>query len=400
MLIRDKASMSTRRELPNGFLQVDAVLSRTGVQAYSAGELGLKNRPARDQVVIWRPEAEVFSEASIASFASVALTDDHPTEDVTPDNSERLAKGWVGQPYRDGDFLKAPITFSAKSIIDKLKGGKDELSNGYDTDIDWTPGIVPAGQRDAGKAYDGVQRNILGNHVALVDAGRCGGDCRVLDTAPTIIADCASETPCSCRGDEAMAEPALTKKMIDGVGLVESTAEGFAVIDSLAKKAADLQTQLDAAAGASSAAATAHSEALAAKDTEIAELTAKVGDTAALDALVAARAQLITDARRVAGDDKLVVDGLSDLEIKKAAVTARQGEDKVKDKADSFFVGAFDYLVDQEPADATGARDNQPPAGGLRDALKPETKTPANDGKSSTYEDRMAARWAKKKGAA
>ena len=196
-----------------------------------------------------------------------------------------------------------------------------------------------------------------------------------------------------------MADAALTKKMIDGVGLVESTAEGFAVIDSLAKKAADLQTQLDAAAGASSAAATAHSEALAAKDTEIADLTAKVGDTAALDALVAARAQLITDARRVAGDDKLVVDGLSDLEIKKAAVTARQGEDKVKDKADSFFVGAFDYLVDQEPADTTGARDNQTPAGGLRDALKPEPKTPANDAKNS-YEDRMAARWAKKKGAA
>lgn len=399
MLIRDKASMSTRRELPNGFLQVDAVLSRTGVQAYSAGELGLKNRPARDQVVIWRPEAEVFSEASIASFASVALTDDHPTEDVTPDNSERLAKGWVGQPYRDGDFLKAPITFSAKSIIDKLKGGKDELSNGYDTDIDWTPGIVPAGQRDAGKAYDGVQRNILGNHVALVDAGRCGGDCRVLDTAPTTVADCASDQPCNCRGEPAMAD-GLKKRMIDGVGLVEGTEESFAVIDSLTKKAADLQTQLDAAAGAASAAATAHSEALTAKDTEITDLKAKVEDTAALDVRVAARAQLITDARRVAGDDKLVVDGLSDLEIKKAAVTARQGEDKVKDKADSFFVGAFDYLVDQEPADATGARDNQPPAGGLRDALKPEPKTPANDGKSSTYEDRMAARWAKKKGAA
>lgn len=397
MLIRDKASMSTRRELPNGFLQVDAVLSRTGIQAYSAGELGLKDRRPGEMVNVWRPESEVFSDASIASFDSVALTDDHPSEDVTPDNSERLSKGWVGRPYRDGDFLKAPITFSAKSIIDKLKGGKNELSNGYDTDIDWTPGIVPEGQRDAGKAYDGIQRNIIGNHVALVDAGRCGGDCRVLDKSPTPVADCASEQPCNCRGEPAMAD-GLKKRMIDGVGLVEGTEESFAVIDSLTKKAADLQTQLDAAAGAASAAATAHSEALAAKDTEITELKGKVEDTAALDARVAARAQLITDARRVAGDDKLVVDGLSDLEIKKAAVTARQGEDKVKDKADSFFVGAFDYLVDQEPAEKTGARDNQPP-GGLRDALKPEPN-PTNDAKGSSYEDRMANRWKTKKDAA
>ncbi len=396
MLIRDKASMSTRRELPNGFLQVDAVLSRTGIQAYSAGELGLKDRKPNEIVNVWRPESEVFSEASIASFDAVALTDDHPSEDVTPENSERLGKGWVGRPYRDGDFLKAPITFSAKSIIDKLKGGKDELSNGYDTDIDWTPGIVPAGQRDAGKAYDGIQRNIVGNHVALVDAGRCGGECRVLDKSPTPVADCASDKPCNCRGEPAMAD-GLKKRMIDGVGLVESTDEGFAVIDSLAKKAADLQTKLDAAEGAASAAKTASDEAIAAKDAEITELKAKVDDTAALDARVAERAQLISDARRVSGDDKLVVDGLSDQEIKKAAVTARQGEDKVKGWADSKFVGAFDYLVDLDPTDTTSTTDGKPPAGGLRDALKPDPKTPTNDGKSSTYEDRMAARWNKKK---
>jgi len=395
MLIRDKASMSTRRELPNGFLQVDAVLSRTGIQAYSAGELGLKDRKPNEVVNVWRPESEVFSEASIASFDSVALTDDHPSEDVTPENSERLGKGWVGRPYRDGDFLKAPITFSAKSIIDKLKAGKDELSNGYDTDIDWTPGIVPAGQRDAGKAYDGIQRNIVGNHVALVDAGRCGGECRVLDKSPTPVADCASDKPCNCRGEPAMAD-GLKKRMIDGVGLVEGTEESFAVIDSLTKKAADLQTKLDAAEGAASAAKTASDEAIAAKDTEIAELKAKVDDTAALDARVAERAQLISDARRVAGDDKLVVDGLSDQEIKKAAVTARQGEDKVKGWADSKFVGAFDYLVDLDPTDTTSTTDGKPPAGGLRDALKPDA-TPTADAKGSSYEDRMAARWNKKK---
>lgn len=400
MLIRDKASMtSTRRELPNGFVIVDAVLARTGLQTYSRGELGdqvpaeWRDKPAHTPIRAWRPEAEVFAPASVESFSNVALTDDHPSEDVTPENVERLGRGWVGTPFRDGDFLKAPITFSVKSAITKLKGGKDQLSNGYDTDFDWTPGIIPEGQRDAGKAYDCIQRNIKGNHVALVDAGRCGADCRVLDAEPVKVADCASETPCNCRGDEAMADPALNKRVIDGFGLVNATDEAFAVIDALTKKAATLADSLATAEGATAAAQTTHAEAIAAKDAEIADLTAKLGDTAALDAKVQARAKLISDARAIGGAD-LVIDGKSDLEIMKAAVTARQGEDKVKDKADTYFVGAFDYLVDN----ASEEQPNQ--GGGLRDAFRPDHVTQphkANDAKKPSYEEKMANRWKAKK---
>lgn len=397
MLLRDKASMTTsRKTLPNGFLQVDAVLSRTGIQEYFAGELGLKDRAATDVVRVWRPEAEVFSPASIASFASVALTDDHPAEDVTPDNVERLGKGWVGQPYRDGDFLKAPITFSSKAIIDKLMGGKDELSNGYDVELEWSSGVVPQGERDAGKTYDAIQRNIIGNHVALVDAGRCGGDCRVLDSqAQAKAKDCASKPSCSCQGDEAMADTALTKKMIDGVGLVESTAEGFAVIDSLTQKLADAASALETEQGKAAAAATAHEEAIRAKDQEIEDLKAKALDQAAIDARVAERAKLIVDAQKVAGKE-LTVDGLSDLDVKKAAVTARQGEDKVKDKPDAYFLGAFEFLADQA-VDTDKGGEIETGTTGLGDALKP---TNANDAKPTSYEERMAARWkTSKKGA-
>lgn len=396
MLIRDKASMtSTRREMPNGFIIVDAVLARTGLQTYSRGELGdqvpeeWRDKPAHTPIRAWRPEAEVFAPAAVESFSNVVLTDDHPSEDVTPDNSERLARGWVGTPFRDGDLLKAPITFSSRSAITKLKGGKDQLSNGYDTDFDWTAGIIPEGQRDAGMAYDCIQRNIKGNHVALVDAGRCGADCRVLDTAPAKIADCASDKPCNCHGDEAMADPALNKRVIDGFGLVNATDEAFAVIDALTKKAATVADELAKAEGATAAAATTHAEAIAAKDKEISDLTAKLGDTAALDALVAARAKLIIDARQIGGAD-LVIDGLSDLDIKKAAVTAREGADKVKDKADSFFVGAFDYLAEK-------AGEEQPnQGGGLRDAFRPDntpTTHKTNDAKKTSYEDKMANRW-------
>lgn len=390
MKIRDKATVSTRKTLPDGSLQVDAVFARTGIQLYTAGELGLTDRKATDLVRVWRPAAEVFKQEAIDSFAAVALTLNHPTEDVTPENFKDLAHGVTGDaPYRDGHQLKGKITFKTRKAIDKLATASGELSNGYDCSLEWTSGVIPEGEHDAGQTYDATQRNIIGNHIALVDAGRCGAECRVQDAQP--VAD-HGKAPCSCEGDSQMAD-GLIKKVCDGFGLVESTAEGFAVIDALAGKAASLQTQLDTAAGAVAAKDQAHADAIAAKDKEIADLKAAQLDDAALDARVAARATLVTDARRVSGKADLVVDGLSDLDVQKAAVTAKMGDDKVKGWNDTQFAGAFAYMAAQDAeasADADGKTTPTPQTSALGDALKPVV---VNDAKKDSYEDRMANRW-------
>lgn len=198
-----------------------------------------------------------------------------------------------------------------------------------------------------------------------------------------------------------MADKALEKKIIDGVGLVESTAEGFAVIDSLTRKANDLQAKLDEATGAAAAAQTAHETALAAKDTEIADLKSKAPAGAALDALVNARAQLVSDAKRIGGAE-LVTDGKTDLEIQKDAVTAHMGDaEKVKGWNDSQFTGAFSYLATQVSDDGgdAGAREERQEPSGLRDALRPQPQA-TNDGKADSYESKMSARWSSKKKAA
>ena len=192
----------------------------------------------------------------------------------------------------------------------------------------------------------------------------------------------------------------LIKKVVDGFGLVEMTADAAAVIESLNGKAASLQTQLDTAAGAVAAKDQAHADALAAKDKEIEDLKAKALDAKAIDALVAARATLVTDARRVSGKADLVVDGLTDLEVQKAAVTAKLGDDKVKDWNDTQFAGAFAFMATQD-AEASAEAETPaatPQTSALGDALRP---TPIGDAKKgSSYEDRMANRWAQKKDAA
>lgn len=394
MKMQDKATLSTRKVLANGFLRVDAVLARTGIQVYSAGELGLKDRKPTEAVKVWRSAAEVFKADSLASFAMVPLTNDHPADGVSLKNARDLVIGWTGDaPTQDGDLMKSTIIISDQKGIEDLEAGKVELSNGYDCDFDMTPGIVPEGERDAGQAYDCRMIDIEGNHVALVKAGRCGEDCRIMD-ARQPLNDCASsETPCSCEGASHMADKALTKKMIDGVGLVEGTDEAFAVIDSIQKARDALQVKLDEATGASAAKDTAHAAAIAAKDKELEDLKAASLDDAALDARVNARAKLVGDAKRIGGDD-LTTDGLTDLEIQKAAVTAHMGDaEKVKDWSDGQYTGAFAYLAALDSVEKPGATDEAPQSG-LRDALRPEPRQPVGDAKqSSSYEDRMANRW-------
>ena len=61
--------------------------------------------------------------------------------------------------------------------IDYIESGKmQELSSGYAYDPDMTSGTWN------GKHYDGIMRNIHGNHVAIVERGRIGSDAIIADS--------------------------------------------------------------------------------------------------------------------------------------------------------------------------------------------------------------------------
>lgn len=395
MLFHDRVEVGTREKLPNGFLKVDARFSRTGIQLYRAGELGVTDRPAHETIRVYRPPEEVFAPEAMASMVLLPVTNDHPPDDVTADNVRDLAVGWGGEVVtQDGDHTRGTIIIADAAQIRRLEDqGKDQLSLGYVCDLDWTAGTLA----DTGETYDAIQRTIRGNHHAIVDAGRCGPSCRISDKegGKTNVKDAAS---CDC-GEQPMADPALKKIMVDGIGMVSVNDEAEPVI---ARLSAELKTAKDALStkdGEMAAKDVAHTAALAAKDKELEAAKGATLDAAALDARVAERSQLIVDAKLIGGDD-LVTDGVADLDIRKAAVSAALGDEACKDKADTFYEGAFATLVAQAAKDAkdgaggggTPAR-GAPPGGGkdpLRDgALRPQR---AED-KRDTYEDRMAKRW-------
>lgn len=160
---------------PAGFLICkDVPIARTGTQKYLAREIGIPER-GDDIITVYRLEEDVFDSNAISSFNGAPLTDEHPNDWVQPQNAEGLMKGTVTNAHRgtgkDSDLVLADIIVYGKHQIDEIQTkAKREISCGYECEY------IP--YRDGYK-----QTNIVGNHVALVSAGRAGERVAIKDTA-------------------------------------------------------------------------------------------------------------------------------------------------------------------------------------------------------------------------
>jgi hypothetical protein len=177
MQINDAITLDGLRRTSDGYLVATAKVARTGIQIYTGSEVG---RPNLAQVRVFRPEAEVFSKDTLASFAHRPVTLDHPSSMVTADNWQSLAKGWTdGEIARDGEFIRVSMLVADRATIQAIEGGKRELSMGYTTDLKWE-----AGRTAAGEPYDAIQTTIRANHLAVVTAARGGSQLRLGDSQP------------------------------------------------------------------------------------------------------------------------------------------------------------------------------------------------------------------------
>lgn len=169
-----------------GFLHINGVVARTGLQPYMGAELGNMEEPTA-MFNVYRPRDEVLKEESLSTYANAPITDDHPNTFVTVDNATELIKGSVAsyETYnKDGiDYIKAQIVVTDKDLINKVINGKMELSAGYSQNL-----VKEKGEFE-GVTYDYIQTNIKINHVALVDSARCGQECKLVFDSNSIIVD-------------------------------------------------------------------------------------------------------------------------------------------------------------------------------------------------------------------
>lgn len=171
----------TRSKTPEGYLLCERVpIARTGHMIYGAEELSDESgkpviTPSESGVIkIFRKPEEVFREETVASFNGKSVTNDHPEEgEVSPETWKELSCGVV-MNVRQGtgdedDLLFGDLLITDPQSIQDVEDGKREVSCGYSADyVETAKG-------------EGYQKNIVGNHVALVEAGRCGWRCAIGD---------------------------------------------------------------------------------------------------------------------------------------------------------------------------------------------------------------------------
>jgi 8-oxo-dGTP pyrophosphatase MutT (NUDIX family) len=115
---------------------------------------------------------------AVATFNNIPLLSRHvpvTADDHKPD----LVIGSTGTDSAfEAPYLHNSLVVWARDAIDDIESDvKKELSSAYRYRADMTPGTYE------GVPYDGVMRDIIGNHVALVREGRAGSDVVVGDAA-------------------------------------------------------------------------------------------------------------------------------------------------------------------------------------------------------------------------
>lgn len=161
----------------------DNPLSKVGVFPYLGKQISSELEP--DKIYqVYRPAEELLSEETVNSFKLLPIVDDHTMLGTEPGMMPAEEKGVHGTSgsdvYGKGGKLYGDLKIYSETLKDEIEAGKKELSMGYFCDYELTPGTFN------GIHYDAVQRNIRGNHIALVEEGRMGSDVRVMDRKITM----------------------------------------------------------------------------------------------------------------------------------------------------------------------------------------------------------------------
>ena len=164
------------RRTADGYMTAMPRVARTGIQLYRGSELGIKDK---DIVRIYRAQEEVFKADAMKSFVGKPFTDNHPKAGVNSKTWKDVSRGIAGEDVlRDGEYVRVPMVLMDEGLINKVDGGKIQLSAGYTCDIAWGEGTTPEGE-----TYDGRQTDIRINHIAVVDFARGGSKLAIGDAA-------------------------------------------------------------------------------------------------------------------------------------------------------------------------------------------------------------------------
>lgn len=303
LLAMDRAPTVRSRDA-NGYLHVEVSnISKANVCPYYGREIPGADVMGLDPDRIYQLYRDPEELARAAdTFNNIPLLSEHVP--VLPDSlPEDLIIGSTGtDAVFDGEYLKNSLVIWQQAAQDAIEADrKRELSCGYRYRADMTPG-----QNKDGLRYDGVMREIMGNHVALVIEGRAGPDVVV--------------------GDELMKLKSRTALMISGA--IQSLVRPLLAADAKV----DIAAALDGVTGKSVAKKGA-AVTLAGKVAEL--VTPHLAADAALDPEALAKA--ISAIQPLAADEDKIDDDEcedEDMDDEAKAKEPKEAEDEDDDDCD------------------------------------------------------------------
>lgn len=308
-----------------GYINLSARIARIGIQSYYGHELqGVDNAEPEKLYRVYRPVEEVFAVDTLASFTELPITLGHPPVEIGAENYKNYAVGHIiGTPVRDGDYVRAELSVRDAAAIAKIKSGEAaELSVGYHAEVRLEAGLTPAGE-----AYDAIQSHIRGNHIALVDAARCGPECRIGDRA---------SARCDCASCQSIKEQIMTDFVtIDGepMPLAEAVDKLRDANTRMAEALKDAETTIESL---SSELETKTGEVEAMKQTP-------TGDSD-FAAKVRARAQMLSEASAVLGANAQI-STLPDADIRRRVINRIYGDGFAEGASDHALIGMYKVAV-------------------------------------------------------
>ena len=379
----DVAPIEKYEVTPEGYLRTWATIARTGVQMYTDAGGGVRRE--------YRPEEEVGSPESLASFAGKAVTFEHPPALLDSSNTKDYQIGFSGtEVVYDNGFVRAVMTITDKEAIERImRGDAKEVSAGYRVQFDPTPGIASNGEH-----YDGIQRMIDGNHIAVVRRGRAGPQVKLhldrLDAADPSLFFHNEDTSMTAQvnfdgvsfevsegvaasiakeREDAKMSLDMMKKKYD-----EMMAEASKMKEEMDAMGKEMKGKCDAAEG--------RADALE-QELEAARAELDAAKEVNLDSLVEERVALI-DKARTNLDSEFDFSGKTAREIMEASIKAVRGDAfDLSERSDDYVQAMFDTLADSPRSDSTATDE-------LRKAVA-SIATPASA--PSSYMERIQNAW-------
>lgn len=328
------ALLSKPEKTPEGYLKVSAPIAKEGIMTYR-----LKDGSIRRELVT---KETLFNKESLATLKLKPVTNRHPQEMLLDSKTvKRRNVGTVGETIEPSeDKLVANFVVTDQSAIDSIEAGRVELSPGYQTVLDFTPGTWN------GQPYDAIQTKREYNHLALVDRARGGSDLRInIDSEDEIGLSVEKEDSEENNNNEPRKNGDIMKKAIkvDGVE-VEVDASVAAHFDTM-------QANLDTANDQVTQLKKDKADLQAKVDSFDSELKTKV------DAAVEARVTLVSAAKEMfntdSDEDKKVIenmDSMDNLSLKKAIICKVQPSAKTKvdaeDVSETYIDSRFDAAME------------------------------------------------------